>query len=204
MINMFVRASRPWCHARRAPPSTSAQLGRRVGQRLLPDDQVAREGLLFGQLAAVRLLLLQRVQRRDAEDVLLQRGAEALGLDDEIEGLVPRDFLQRERHLAADAGVDDDVQAREVVKEPEDVLQVAVLEVQADGMARPFLFRRGHTLGLEGLLPRLRLTAMAPAAAARAPVPALEAAAGLAQPGVHGLGLGSATAGGLSGAPNRT
>ena len=113
--------------------------GLRVGDALRVVDEIPGERLLLRELPLLLLLPLRGRELGDADDVVLEDVAEAVGLEDEVEGLVPGHLGQLQRDLAAHPGVHDHVEAADVREEPEDVLQVAVLEVQADGRARVLL-----------------------------------------------------------------
>ena len=142
-----------------------ARLGVRDAPRVV--DQVAGERLLLVELAPVTLLLLEVREARDADHVVLEHAAEAVGLQDQLERASPRHLVQLQRHLAGDTRVDDDVEARDVGEQPEDVLQVAVLEVEADrraevarltaGLADVALLGSGARRSAPGRGPRLRL-----------------------------------------------
>ena len=74
------------------------QVGRlRVAERHRQDAQLAGERLRVGQLAPLLFLLREHVNRRDAHDRAVDRVAELVGLEDDVERLIPRHVAQRRR-----------------------------------------------------------------------------------------------------------
>ena len=86
--------------------------------------------------ARSRLLGLELGGRRDPHDVVLENVAEAVLLQDQVERLVPGNVLELHGDRPADFRVDDDVQARQLGDRAEDVLDVRVLQVERDRLAR--------------------------------------------------------------------
>ena len=109
--------------------------GRGVAHR----NQACLEG---GQLLLLLLssdgglaLLLQGLEGGDANEVAAANHAESLGLEDHVEGLVPGDVPHADGDLAAHVVGGDDVHPTHVGEEPEDVVDVSVLEVEVDAPA---------------------------------------------------------------------
>ena len=71
----------------------------------------------------------------DADDVVLERHSRGRWSSGSARAPVPGHLVQLQGDLAAHPGVHHDVQAGDVGEQPEDVLQVPVLEVQADRRA---------------------------------------------------------------------
>src|SRR5205085_6646288 len=80
-------------------------------------------------------LLLQRGERRDADQVALTNHAEALGLEHDVERLIPRHVLHADGDVALNVVRRDDVDASDVREESEDVVDVRVLEIEVDAAA---------------------------------------------------------------------
>ena len=94
----------------------------RVGESPALRFERAGELLLLLQLAQIGLLFLHVGERGDAENVVLDRVAEAVDLEDEVERLVPRNFLEDQRHAAADSRVHHHIQPGDVREQTENVL----------------------------------------------------------------------------------
>ena len=77
-------------------------------------------------------LLLELRERGDADEVALAHHPEALGLEHDVERLVPRDVAHADRDGAGDVVGGDDVHVPDVGEEPQDVVDVGVLEVDVD------------------------------------------------------------------------
>ena len=90
-----------------------------------------RERISFG---------LEPAGSRDANDIAVLIFAQTIGVDDQIHRLVPRHFDQPYRNLAIDVVGNQDVLAADFTEEPEDVLDVGVLEFEGNLLSGIFLF----------------------------------------------------------------
>ena len=117
----------------------------------------------LGRLGAGLLLLRDVSQLGDADDVAHLVLAEALGLEDQVERLVPGDVAQRDRHLPLDVVGDDDVLLRDVRDEPQQVPDVDVVELEGDAPAGVLPLPRHRRTACT----RPRLRPAAPACACR-------------------------------------
>ena len=97
------------------------------------------------------LLLRQLVRGGDAHDVPLEHVAELVDLEDQLEGLVPGNVLQADRDRSANVRVEHDVELRQLAEPLQRVLDVRVLEVQGDGLARVLLVPGAERAGLVGI-----------------------------------------------------
>ena len=95
--------------------------------------------LLLGELELA--LLLELRERRHANEVALAHHPEALGLQDDVEHLVPGDVAHADGDRAGDVVGRDDVDVTGVGQEPEDVVDVGVLEIDVDAPAVVALLR---------------------------------------------------------------
>ena len=77
-------------------------------------------------------LLGQVLELVDPDDVAFLDVRELGGPHDRVQGLLPGDVLELDRHLALDVVARDDVEPAELGKDAEDVVDVRVLEVQRD------------------------------------------------------------------------
>ena len=87
---------------------------------------------LLGRGEPELALLLQRRERRDADQVAVADHAEALGLQHDVERLVPGDVAHADGDVAGDVVGGDDVHASDVREQTEDVVDVGVLEIEVD------------------------------------------------------------------------
>src|SRR3990172_7460847 len=93
----------------------------------------------LGQVAVLFLLGLEPRPGGDAQHVPFQGAAQAVVAQDDVQGLIPGDVNQHQRDRAADVGVDDDVQPADLVDQAEEILEVNVLEVDRNRLARVLL-----------------------------------------------------------------
>ena len=90
-------------------------------------------------LATLLFFSSQHRQRRDADNGAVNHVAELVGFQDDVERLVPRNLAEHEIDRPLDLGIDDDVEAADLLKwAAEDKSQVGVLEVEADGRTGEF------------------------------------------------------------------
>ena len=144
MMSVFVRGS-VWIDAALRQDGRGDQrtqvFAARVAQRAGQRAQLARERLLFGQLAALRLLVGQHRQRRDADDGAVDDVAEPVRAQDDVERLIPRHVTQRHVHRALDGRIDHDVEAADLREGAEHRAQVGALEIEAHRVAGEALGR---------------------------------------------------------------
>ena len=119
-------------------------LGARVVHRDDPDLQGDERHPRLLRLGAGLLLGRDRVELRDADDAAHLLLAEPLRAQHEVEGLVPGDVAQRDRHLPGDVVGDDDVLLRDVGDEPQEVADLDVVEVEGDAAAAVAGLRRAR------------------------------------------------------------
>src|SRR5262245_12733298 len=108
----------------------------------LPITQVTRDGLP-GNRQGLRLLLgaagfgfvLQRLQRSNSKNVALQLTIQGVVLQHNGQRLVPGNVIQIDAHAPLDSRIQDHVESADLLNDAEKVLQVKVLEIQADGLA---------------------------------------------------------------------
>ena len=136
----------------------------RVGELL--DDRLRRAVVLLrpDELLALSLLGRELRGRGDPHHVPLEDVPEAVDLQDQLERLVPGDVGEGDRDGAADVGVEDDVQVRQLAELLERVLDVGVLEVQREGLARVLPLGLADRAGLERVRDVLGLALRVPAA----------------------------------------
>ena len=80
-------------------------------------------------------LLLEVGERRDADQVALPHHAEALGLQHDVERLIPGHVAHADRDVARHVVGGDDVHAADVGEQAQDVVDVGVLEIEVDAAA---------------------------------------------------------------------
>ncbi len=112
------------------------QVGRLgVAQRTGEQLQLARERLLVAELPPLGLLVREHAERRDAHDGAVDAIAQFVILQNDVERLIPRHFVQRHVDRALHRLIDDDVEAADVGERAEHRPQIGALEVERDGMA---------------------------------------------------------------------
>ena len=113
--------------------------GARVRQ-LLDDRAGGLRGLTrLREPRPVGLLDPELLGRRDPHDVVFEHVTEVVLLQDQVEGLVPGNVLELDGDGALDVRIDDDVQPGELRDRAKDVLDVGVLQVERDRLARELL-----------------------------------------------------------------
>ena len=123
-----------------------------VGQGDGLDDQRAGQLLALPELSLLLVLPGQDAHRGDAQDVALEDLAQLVVPEEDVEGLVPGDFLEVAGDDAPDLGVEDDVQLGEVAEVEDDVPEVGVLEFQGDDLTGVFGLPSAMDLGSIPLL----------------------------------------------------
>jgi hypothetical protein len=110
------------------------------GRRVADGDEARLERLELHLLLAPRdghlALLLEALERSHADQVAGPHHAEALRLQDHLEGLVPGHVPHADRDGPGDLVARDDVDAPDVGHQPQDVVDVRVLEVEIDATPR--------------------------------------------------------------------
>src|SRR5262249_34872692 len=96
-----------------------------------PDVALGLHARLFDARGGLALLD-QLLVRDDAEHAVLFHLAQAAGLENRVEGEIPGDVLQGDRHLPPDVVADDDVLVARGGQDTEEVHDVRVLEIEGD------------------------------------------------------------------------
>src|SRR5262249_22934151 len=114
-------------------------------ERERPDLQLAGERGRLGERVALLLLVLEHLQRRDADDRALSLVAELVAAQDHLERLIPRQVLQQggdrcRRHRR----VDDDVEPARGAEDAQDLPEIGVLEIERDRLAAVLLLLAGR------------------------------------------------------------
>ena len=78
--------------------------------------------------------LLDGVERGDAEHVAVELLFEAVVLENDVESLIPRNFVEDDGQGTLDVGIEDDVQAADFVNQAEEVAEIDVFQVHRDGL----------------------------------------------------------------------
>src|ERR1017187_4672696 len=123
----------------------------RVGDLLEHRAEGAVLVLRLDELEPRVLLLRQLVRGGDAHDVSLEHIAELVDLEDQLEGLVPRNVLQADGDRPTDVRVEDDVQLRQLAEPLERVLDIRVFQVERDRLARVLLLAGAVSARLVGI-----------------------------------------------------
>ena len=103
-----------------------------------------QRGEFLEVLARRKLRLLARSDffcGRDQDDIVLAAHVQTLGLEHDVERLIPRDVLQAQRHVALYRIADDDVLTAGVGEQLQHSARFDVLEVQGEAFAGIFLLR---------------------------------------------------------------
>ena len=136
-MSTFVRSST--AIEPRGERSSFARCLELVGLRVADGDEARLERRELELLLLLRelelALLLELRERRDADEVARAHHPEALGLEHDVEHLVPGDVDHADGDRAADVVGGDDVHVPGVGEEAEDVVDVGVLEVDVDAAA---------------------------------------------------------------------
>ena len=112
------------------------ELGRfRIAQWHRRHTKLSGERLHLGQLATLFLFGSEHRNRRDADNGAIDDVAELVGLEDDVERLIPGHVTQRNVDHAGDAGVDDDVQPADLGEGAQHGAQIGALKVERDGVA---------------------------------------------------------------------
>ena len=102
-----------------------------------------RVGLRLGQIPARIGFALQSILRCDPQNVAVDFLGEPIVAQHDVQALVPGNFVQDQSHRSANRRVQHNVEPADFMNQAEEILQIHVLEVHRNRVARIFLFRRG-------------------------------------------------------------
>jgi hypothetical protein len=101
-----------------------------VTERPRQHAKLTGQRLLVGQLAALHFFFGEDAERRDAHDRSVDEVAEFVGLEDDVERLIPRHVAQGHVDGAGNGRVDHHVEAADLSERAQDGAQIGALEVE--------------------------------------------------------------------------
>ena len=79
--------------------------------------------------------MLQGFHRRDAKNIAFQFSGQVIVLEHDVERLIPRNIIENDSQCAVHIGIEHDVEAADLMNEPEEIFQINILQVDRDRLA---------------------------------------------------------------------